>query len=573
MSALAENLAILEQRYPELKRVLETDHRGEDRFEIISAKPGMPTAKVNGVFLHSSYDPLREAERAIASYVDPMITTYIIYGFGLGYYIEVLQQQIRDEVDLYVMIDNGNYFLSALSARPLKKIFNRTRTHYLLETRGAAVVRLAQHIDNEALRIVNIRSIVSTNPAYFSAIDAELSELSLRKRGNANTIARFGLSWADNCLRNLPAILSAVDCADTQGIMSHVPPVLIVSAGPSLERVLHRLSGWARKTIVIAVDTACTRLQRAGVIPDVIVTIDPQYWNSRHIERIESSQSFLLFDPCVHPRALRKTYRQRIVFSTAVPIVQLISKHLPLRSSIGAGGTVTSVGWEFARWIGAPAVYLIGADFGYPHRAIHCRECFFEERMAATGNMLCSYETLYHRYFCASPLEKTRSYRDQPLVSDHKLAIYANWFEKHIARYDTPKTIALNGEGRRIATARYQSHENTIEELPDQTEHKQRYLQAMAELPALEQKTTQDSIMTLRNNMRNVIGAITNIARGMEKGEAAGALIAASDLLPIEKEIARTICSHSVAFSGSASPRDGSTIGRVVQKISTHYLQ
>lgn len=572
MSVLAENLAAIRRRYPELKRVLETEHERKDAFEIVRAKSGAPTVKVDGVFLHSSYNPLREADRTMVSYVDPAITTYIVYGFGLGYFVEALQKQVADEVDLYIVIDSGDYFLSALAARPLKEIFSRIRTHYLLETQGATVVRLVQHIDTDALRIVNVRSLLSANRPYFSALDDELHALAARKRGNRNTTARFGLAWVNNCLRNLPAILDAVDCADVAGMMSDVPPVLVVSAGPSVERVLHRLRSWAQKTIVVAVDTVCTRLYRAGVNPDVVVTIDPQYWNSRHIERAKTSQSLLLFDPCVHPRALRQQYRQRIVFTTAVPIVRLLNEHLPLRPSIGAGGTVTSVGWEFARWIGAPAVYLIGADFGYPQRAIHCRECFFEERMAAMGSVLCGYETLYHRYFCASPLEMARSYCGPPVVSDRKLAIYAHWFEKHIAQYSTPETIALNGEGRRIATVRYDGAENTIEELPDQSENKRRFLKAATQLPTLREKVTPDGVTQFRNNARGVIGTVIEIAREIERGAAAGAAIAASGLSPIEKEIARAICGHSALSTSSIPPRNTSVIERVAQRIAQYYL-
>ena len=545
MTVVRRNMVSLENRYPALQKKIASEYAPDRSFEIVSAKSGEPTARINGQFVHSGYNPLREAEKAIASYVRPAVHTYIVYGFGLGYYIEALQRQVADRVDIYVVIDNGHYFYSALHGRSLHHIFGRHHTHYLLQIDGATLVQLIQHLDESAFSIVNIRSISATNRAYFAALDSDVAKLSLRRQGNINTARRFGLLWIANCLHNMATILRSIDCFGTRNMASAIP-ALLIAAGPSLDSAIDDLKRWAKKMYIIAVDTACNALAAGGVTPDVIIATDPQYWNSRHIDTRRHDSSILLFDPCVHPRVLRSGYRQTIAFSTAVPMVRLLQDYIPLQPSIGAGGTVTSVGWEFGRWIGASEIYLIGVDFGYPQTKIHCRHCFFETRMSAMGTLLDSYESQYHRYLCVSPLEQSTSYSGQPLVSDKRLSIYARWFEEHIEQYRTPQTITLSGEGRALAGVGSATRE-TIERLPDRQSEKEECAQSLRRMATIGERADRQAAQRLMDNITRLVAAAGDILkRTIDSDDAAREqamrdAITDTSLAPIEREVLRSM--------------------------------
>lgn len=585
MSVLERNLLLLGQRYPNLTDTVRATYHTDSAFQIVETASGAPTAKIGGQLLHSGYDPYREARKAIAPHIDPAVDTYIVYGFGLGYYIEALHERIADTADVYVVIDNGNFFISALCARSFERLFNRTQTHYMLEIDGTTLAQLVQQLDSAAFKVVRIRSIWASNPSYFAELDVKINALMVRRRGNENTTRRFCLVWVANCLKNIPAITQSIDCFDTRNCLQGVP-MLLVAAGPSLDSVVGDLGRWVRKVCIIAIDTACNALAKAGITPDIIVATDPQYWNSRHIDTRHYRDTILLFDPCVHPRVLHRQYRHTIAFATMVPIVKMVQQHIPLRLSIGAGGTVTSVGWEFARWAGAPTVYLAGADFGYPRATIHCQHCFFEARMQAMGTLLETHESLYYRYFCMSALERTRSNNGHPLLTDNRLSIYANWFEEHIAHYPTPHTIAIGGEGRRIARVPYRTSAS-LERLPDIQKKKRHCLQALRQLPTLDQKMDTMAMANIGKDMRRMGGAIHTILTHRNRSRTASTAstpredprrnaatakntatalrhsIANAPLSAIEKEVARSMCSRYIA---SPTTHERDAIERIIRR-------
>ena len=104
---------------------------------------------------------------------------------------------------------------------------------------------------------------------------------------NANTL-RDGLATSGfrNMCRNLG------EMRDRGGIRHYgrnlsqeFQSVLVLAAGPSLDRVLPRLEGTPGKSALSSRwIPQCRACVRAGVEPDFIVLVDPQYWNWRHLD-------------------------------------------------------------------------------------------------------------------------------------------------------------------------------------------------------------------------------------------------------------------------------------------------
>ena len=491
MSVLADNVSALQRRHPRLYDTILSTATRDKSFKALPSKTGAPTARVHNQFLHSSYNPEQEAIRAVQRYACSAAHTYIFYGFGLGYYVEALQNKVGEQVDVYIIIDNIDHFYSALHCRALHNIFNREHTHYLLHATGNTLVQLIQHMSEDSFHIVRIASLVALNKTYFAQLNSAIQTFLVRKRGNINTTIQFSLAWMANCLRNMPTITQSVDCAHARAHIGALP-VLLIAAGPTVDMHLAHVRQYAHKVCIIAVDTVCNALHAAGIVPDVIVGVDPQYWNSRHLDHSQYQHSILLYDPCVYPRVLRGQYRHTMTFATAVPIIKVLQQHFTLRNSLGAGGTVASVGWEFARWIGAAQIFVLGFDFGYPQLKIHCNNCTFERDMMSTGHILRSTETLYHRYLCNSALKYTQTYGGAPLLSDATLLTYAQWFAGHIAQYKQPQTVTISTHGARIAGVTHLPAAQ-LAELPDIRDQKTHFLHALQQLPTVQEELTDST--------------------------------------------------------------------------------
>ena len=84
MSCMEMNLAVLEKRYPALAGEIRNTTMSS-KYEIVDARTGQPTLKVDGIYLHSAYDPVNEAARLAETVEVREGSTVLLKGFGLGY--------------------------------------------------------------------------------------------------------------------------------------------------------------------------------------------------------------------------------------------------------------------------------------------------------------------------------------------------------------------------------------------------------------------------------------------------------------------------------------------------------
>ena len=73
-------------------------------FEMERSKTGYVTLRYNGKYIHSKYNPVKEAEQfANNNYnVIENNSTVVVYGLGLGYHILALNKLLKKKCNLYV---------------------------------------------------------------------------------------------------------------------------------------------------------------------------------------------------------------------------------------------------------------------------------------------------------------------------------------------------------------------------------------------------------------------------------------------------------------------------------------
>lgn len=119
MNHFLENVAKLAPRYPGLAVSLKAAQGGTLTIE--PARNGAPSARRSGRWIHSAYDPIREAETWAVTQVSACRAgeTIVIAGVGLLYHAEALRTRLSPDITVAVLIPNIDEFHDALSARPL----------------------------------------------------------------------------------------------------------------------------------------------------------------------------------------------------------------------------------------------------------------------------------------------------------------------------------------------------------------------------------------------------------------------------------------------------------------------
>lgn len=89
-----------------------------------------------------------------------------------------------------------------------------------------------------------------------------------------NTQVRYTNVTATNLFKNFPYLCEGYGVQELKNILPKDFPVIIVSAGPSLNKNIQDLKLAKGKACIIATDTAMKPLLNAGIIPDLFVIVD-----------------------------------------------------------------------------------------------------------------------------------------------------------------------------------------------------------------------------------------------------------------------------------------------------------
>lgn len=284
-----EKQTILMNMFPYLRSSLSAmkDSTDKNNIEVLQSKvENAPTLSVTienrPYFLHSKYDPKKEAEVLIERYKDELdkYDHVLFYGVGLGYHVETLLNRYP----------NMNYSLF----EPVPNVFN-----YFLESNRLDMVDLSRlknvYIDTEQDDskefLINImgniqeRIMLIALPSYerifkqkFEKFTEDFKAAVTAKYESNYIDNKFSARWTLNSLLNLPVTLTSPNILSGFESVFKDKPLIIVSAGPSLEEEYENLRKIKEQktAFIFAVGSANKALIANGIIPDAVCTYDPQ---------------------------------------------------------------------------------------------------------------------------------------------------------------------------------------------------------------------------------------------------------------------------------------------------------
>ncbi len=120
MNLFNDNVTRLAARYPDLAASLKSAVGGILTIE--PARSGVPSARRSDRWIHSAYDPIREADTWANTHAPACQAgeTIVVAGIGLLYHVEALRKKLSPDITVAVLIPNIDEFHDALSARPLE---------------------------------------------------------------------------------------------------------------------------------------------------------------------------------------------------------------------------------------------------------------------------------------------------------------------------------------------------------------------------------------------------------------------------------------------------------------------
>lgn len=465
--------ALLPLVHEELVGVLRTTPPAEG-LETVETKSGCPTWRAGGRWVYSRHDPVIEARRIIEREVPKSTDVCVFENFGLGYHVEAFLALLPRARAIVVEPDIG-WFRSALEARDLTAVLASARVTFLLASPAEMLHPIVG--DASSLQVVRIRALAEKDRDYFRSVSEELQSVSARRDVNKNTLARFGKRWVRNLIRNIHLIPRSGGVGSLRGGFAGIPAI-VLAAGPSLDEVLPHLRELRERFLLIAVDTSYRAALEAGVAPDFLVVVDPQYWNARHLDGYDLDASLLVSESSTYPSVFHRRVGGLYFCGSLFPLGQYLEQQFGEKGVLGAGGSVSTTTWDFARLLGCSPLYCAGLDLGFPSLKTHFRGALFEERMHTLSRRTNAAETqAFHLLRDAGPYPIRNNSGDFTLT-DRRLVVYKWWFETQLRMYPDAVTYNLAAKGVRIEGMPFVEIEKLLADPPRRGEIDRRVAEA-----------------------------------------------------------------------------------------------
>ena len=368
-----------------------------------------PTVKIRGKYLHSPYDPLREAEKLTSreNYSDK--THIILFEPGLGYGAELLLERYPR---LRLLIISPLDLLTDKLKRDERVAF------WLNNGERGLQAFLSEHIhesDLNYLAYLPWPPSVRILPEEAAETGKAIGDFLKRLRANHAHVSGFGRKNLRNSLINY-LTCSPARLPRLQGL-----PVIVAASGPSLEKNLASLRKRASGYFIISLPSAVRALKAADISPQLILSTDPGYWAARHFRHFPDDipVGLGLNGNCLK----KKAAASHILFNQQSFLDNALLNDLKL-PVIPSTGSVALSALEFVRVMGAESLTFAGLDLCMKDIKSHTSPHSFDNLLQAQSSRL---HPLHQIYF--SRVSAMTAYRKGQLRFGYALEQYKAWLE------------------------------------------------------------------------------------------------------------------------------------------------
>lgn len=425
--------------------------------ELTRARNGEISAREGGAALHSLYNPGREALNAVSQAEVAGKSSCIFLGTGLGWQIIEFCKKYPQK-KLVIIEPDLTRFFSILSLLDWEAVFKQQNLILALACPQESILSLLEdgsrvNLGNTGVSdsyIFDIPAFTAHQEGYFNDIRTIIKRNQRKNEINAATLKKFGKLWVRNSMKNIDRLASLQGISGFRGGCGNLP-FLIIGAGPSLEGLLPYLPELKKRMILLCVETALHTLLKAGIQPDFIFLMDPQFWAWRHIAGLRAPESVLITEVSAYPSAFRFPCKKIMLCKSQFPVGQHFEGRLGLDlGDLGTGGSVASAAWNFAQFCGAKKIFTAGLDLSFPSKETHIKGSSAEQTFHTLARRTASVENFTAATLFSANASPAENYLGQKVMTDSRMKMFAWWFEARLAACPQVKTYTLCPQSMKI---------------------------------------------------------------------------------------------------------------------------
>ena len=368
---------------------------GEDiyYYSSFSEEPVLCVKNQEGVVvrLNSLFSPNNEVNWWISGLdLNKNTSGVCLFGLGTGLFAEKVLDTISDnsfliiyEADRTIMqycLDCGDRPQADEAEKQIsnriKKICADKRVTILFEKEDNAAFRykLENNLDYIAMAGLTVAKHNNYDRLYPKSclkFFQEINNYRAKVLTNKNTIAFFKERHPENLFKNFWFYKNVNVCTDVGEILPKDVPVVIVSAGPSLDKNVDLLNEIKGRFLIFAVDSAVPYLLRKDIIPDIAITIDAIKYTSCFSDE-RAKEIPCIFDVTANNEILSKHKGRVLLFNNSDFYATRLLEHIGIElPPMFNGGSVATAAFTVAYYWRQKTIILIGQDLAFLNGSTH----------------------------------------------------------------------------------------------------------------------------------------------------------------------------------------------------------
>jgi len=444
-----KNIAFLSIAAPSLATLIQQMASNNHDVKVIPTKSGRLSLLFRGKAVHSTYDPISEAQRICKPILDSGDKTAVILGFGLGYvpalladagipeihvvepYPQILAAAART-IDLSQLLGKKQI---VLHQKPEEMFFVVGYKVGMEPSLSIAILPAYAALDQEMPRRIRVRIDVLTRN----------SDLMAQTSWVKNKV------WFDHMVENFSNLKKLPGVENLSGLFQGMPGIL-VAAGPSLDRTAPHLSKAANRSLIVSVGTALKKLAAINVDPDFGIALESNDITAQFdgLQRLP----FLAMHCKCYPPLFQLPAPGIFVFGNPTDDIRTIFRWLGKEQSlIASGGSVSCAAFSLLVLAGCNPIILTGLDLSFGEKGqSHADGVETGGTKGIKDEDISALNAEDRTALLAHGLDLVSGYFGKPVITRINLQNYLLWFEKNtrIARESGIEIINATEGGAKI---------------------------------------------------------------------------------------------------------------------------
>lgn len=385
MSRLSDNIEAWNQRYGEAEsadlEMLLCEQAEQAPFLSGTAKDGNLIdiyVQDDGVqvFMQSQYRPIEEAKRFVKQYEGMKEGSCVLFlGLGNGYIARELLAQ--DGAAFIFYEPSMEYFSFVMEHYDIRALILAEHIHIYVEgiNRDRLALEMYRHVHALNWHLFYLEALPKYRqmyPAQFAELTKLYDESKLHGYQNYDAKNIHSEEHMSNALHNLEFIYHGSSVYEYRDILPAKMPVIVVAAGPSLEKNVDLLKEYRSRAFILCVDRAAPVLAERGIRPHAFVTVDAKKDPKLFVSEIAGETPWFAYTTSNYD-ALKQLRQSRIIFASTIfgyaeKLFQEIGSDL---FQMASGGSVATNAVNIALYMGSRNIIVIGQDLAYTDNKVY----------------------------------------------------------------------------------------------------------------------------------------------------------------------------------------------------------